>query len=433
MATDIQLITVDPGHFHAALLQKQMLPGISPRAHVYAPLGPDLLAHLNRIAAFNARAESPSTWELQIHAGPDFFDRMLREHPGEIVILSGRNRRKIDRICSSVAAGYHVLADKPWILDRSQFSQLETALDQAGSRGVVAYDAMTERFEISGILRKELVNDAAIFGARLEGSPASPGVSIESAHYLMKHVAGAPNLRPAWFFDVAEQGEGLTDVGTHLVDTVQWTLCSDTPIDYRTSIQVISGERWPTLLTLADFRRVTGAPDFPDYLASNIKNGQLEYFCNNRVVYRIGGIHVRLDVKWDFEAAPGAGDTQVSIFRGSKSAVEVRQGPEERYRPELYVVPNLAKDKVEILAALRLKLLALQSTYPGLSAKENGPRLHVDIPDCYRIGHEAHFALLVSRFLEYVRNPGALPSWEKSHMLAKYYVTTQGVAMAHSQ
>jgi hypothetical protein len=59
---------------------------------------------------------------------------------------------------------------------------------------------------------------------------------MESVHHLMKHVAGVPNLRPAWFFDVTEQGEGLTDVGTHLVDLVQLTLYPEIAIDYRTDI-----------------------------------------------------------------------------------------------------------------------------------------------------------------------------------------------------
>ena len=47
---------------------------------------------------------------------------------------------------------------------------------------------------------------------------------MESVHHLMKVVSGAPNIRPAWFFDAVEQGEGLNDIGTHLVDLVQWTL-----------------------------------------------------------------------------------------------------------------------------------------------------------------------------------------------------------------
>ena len=36
---DVRLMTVDPGHFHAALVQKEMYPGVSKRVHVFAPLG----------------------------------------------------------------------------------------------------------------------------------------------------------------------------------------------------------------------------------------------------------------------------------------------------------------------------------------------------------------------------------------------------------
>ena len=54
----VRLITLDPGHFHAGLIQKEMYPGVDPTVHVYAPLGPDLLAHLGRVSAFNRRAEN---------------------------------------------------------------------------------------------------------------------------------------------------------------------------------------------------------------------------------------------------------------------------------------------------------------------------------------------------------------------------------------
>ena len=54
---DVRFITLDPGHFHAALVQKEMYPGVSERVDVYAPLGPDLTEHLNRIVAFNTRSE----------------------------------------------------------------------------------------------------------------------------------------------------------------------------------------------------------------------------------------------------------------------------------------------------------------------------------------------------------------------------------------
>jgi predicted dehydrogenase len=59
-------------------------------------------------------------------------------------------------------------------------------------------------------------------------------------------VAGNPNIRPAWFFDVAQQGEGVADVGTHLVDLIQWMLFPEQAIDYEKDVDVRLGRRWPT-------------------------------------------------------------------------------------------------------------------------------------------------------------------------------------------
>ena len=53
-------------------------------------------------------------------------------------------------------------------------------------------------------------------------------------------------------------------------------------------------------------------------------------------------------------------------------------------------------------------------------------RPRIVIPEAYRIGHEAHFAEVTSRFLQYLRD-GKLPDWEEPGMLAKYYVTTQAL------
>src|SRR5262249_113588 len=163
--------------------------------------------------------------------------------PGNVAILSGRNRGKIDRILGSVRADLHVLADKPWILKSTELPTLGTALEEADRRGVVAYDIMTERFEVTNSLHPALVNHPATFGTIVPGTVEEPGVYMESVHYLKKVVAGAPNIRPAWFFDTAEQGEGLNDVGTHLVDLVHWTLFPDQPIDYKADIRVLSAQR----------------------------------------------------------------------------------------------------------------------------------------------------------------------------------------------
>ena len=427
---DVCLMTLDPGHFHAALMYKDMLPGVSPRTYVYAPLGPDLLGHLQRMARFNSRPENPTAWELRVYAGPDPLGRMLAERPGNVVVLSGRNREKIGRLLASVEAGLHVLADKPWILSAAHLPPLERALDAAAERGVVAYDAMTQRFEVSCLLQRELVCAPDVFGTPLAGSEAEPAVRMESLHHLLKEVAGAANLRPAWFFDIAEQGEGLTDVGTHLVDLVPWTLFPDQPIDYRADVRVLGGARWPTALSRAEFQRVTGEADFPGSLKAAVKDGRLDYYCNNTVHYTLRGIHVRIDILWNFEAPPGGADTELAVFRGSRSRVEVRQGQEEKFVPELYVVPNRSDDKAAVAEALRCKVDALQAAYPGAAVEDAGERLRVIIPAALRVGHEAHFALLAARFLGYVRNPRTLPAWEKPNMLAKYYVTTRGVELA---
>ena len=425
----VRLMTLDPGHFHAALVQKEMYPGVARRVEVFAPLGPDLFEHLARISAYNHRAEQPTNWDVEIHTSPDYFERMLREHPGNVVVLSGRNRGKIDRIAASVGAGLNVLGDKPWILKSADLPTLESALAEADRRGLVAYDIMTERFEITSILQRALVNDPAVFGAVVPGTAAEPGVYMESVHYLMKVVSGAPNIRPAWFFDTAEQGEGLNDIGTHLVDLVQWTLFPDQALDYRADVRVLAAQRWPTMISQDQFQRVTREARFPDSLAGAVKGSSLEYYCNTLVSYALKGVHTTLNVIWDWEPPAGSGDTHFAYYRGTKARIEVRQGAADRFRPELYVIPA-ADARSPVLAAVTARVAALQATYPGIAVEDRGDELHLVVPDAFRVGHEAHFAQVTGNFLSYLKNRQAMPAWERPNMLAKYYVTTTGAEMS---
>lgn len=426
-----RFMTLEPGHFHAGLVQKEMYADVSPSVDVYAEPGADLDAHLGRIRSFNERPENPTAWEVRVHPGPDPLARMLAERPGTIVVLSGRNRGKIDRISQSVAAGLHVLADKPWILRAEDLPALEAALADADARGVVAYDIMTERFEVTTGVQKALVNDPAVFGEPLTGSPEEPAVYMESVHHLMKTVAGAPNIRPAWFFDTAQQGEGLNDIGTHLVDLVQWTLFPERPIDYRRDTAVLSAYRWPTMIPEAEFRRVTGSEGFPDYLRDRVKDGALEYFCNTFVTYTVNGIHTALNVIWDWEAPAGAGDTHYAVYRGTRARVEVRQSKRDNYRTEVYVVPNREENRAAVLEAVKARVQAEQGRWPGITVGERHGDIHVDVPDALRLGHEAHFAEVTRSFLGYVRDRSTLPEWERPNMIAKYYVTTTGTEMSH--
>src|SRR6266852_3973917 len=403
LVTEARLMVVDPGHFHAALVQKEMYSWLDKRLSVYAPLGPDVIDYLNRIGRFNTRKENPTSWEVELHTGPDFFERMLRERPGNVVILTGRNRPKIDRIRASVKDGLHVLADKPWIIKSADMEKLENVLDAAEEAGLVAYDIMTERYEITSILQRELVNDAGVFGQLVPGSDAEPGIWAKSIHHLMKLVAGTPLRRPAWFFDVEETGEGLTDVGTHVVDLVNWTAFPEQKLDYRTDVRVLSGRHWPTIISKADFQRVTGEPDFPQFLASRVKDGKLDYYCNNSVHYTVRGTHVKLDILWNWEAPAGSGDTYDAAFRGTKARIEIRQGKQQQYIPELYVVPDPLSSKAEVFSALRRKVDLLQKLYPGVALKEDAGEGNMAIPDRYRVGHEAHFAQVTNRFFDYLK------------------------------
>ena len=423
---ETKLVTLDPGHFHAALIQKEMYPGVSNRVAVYAPLGPDLLAHLGRIAQFNARPGNPTAWELDVHCSPGFLEEMLAAHPGDVVVLAGRNRKKIDYISRSVEGGFHVLADKPWIIHSRELERLEQVLELAETAGLAAYDIMTERYEITSILQRELVNDPDVFGEIVPGSAGEPGVRMVSVHHIMKLVAGTPLVRPAWFFDIAEQGEALSDVGTHLVDLVQWTLSPGRGVDHRAEIELLGGERWPTVLTPGQYRQVTGEPQFAAFLAAYVEGDRLLYYGNNRVRYTLRGVHVTLEALWKCEAAEGGGDTHYAMYQGTRSRIEVRQGRDENYRPELYVVPASAG----VDNALAARVAALQRAWPGVAVEKRPAEIRVTIPDEYRAGHEAHFAQVAKQFFRYLRGDEPVPAWEKACMLAKYFVTTKGVELS---
>ena len=280
---------------------------------------------------------------------------------------------------------------------------------------------MTERFEITSILQRAFVNDPATFGEMVPGTDADPGVYMESVHYLMKLVSGAPNIRPAWFFDTAEQGEGLNDIGTHLVDLVQWTLFPDT--GHRLS----EGRPGRRRAALADHYLAAGFPAGHEGAALSrpawvrpSKGTTLEYYCNTLVAYTLRGIHTKLNVIWDWEPPAGSGDTHFAFYRGTRARVEIRQGQADRFRPELYVIPAAAPTRRRCSRRSRQRSRPSQDRYPGVTVEDRGAEIHIAIPDAFRVGHEAHFAQVTANFLDYMRNRSALPAWERPNMLAKY-------------
>lgn len=427
---EVRLMTLDPGHFHAALVQKTLYDQVSPRAWVYAPEGPDVEDHLLRIEGFNKRPENPTCWEEKPYAGEDYLERMLQERPGNVVILSGNNRKKVQYIKACVEAGLNVLADKPMCIDKKGFEILKEAFASAQEKGVLLYDIMTERSEITTILQKELANDPEVFGEQAAGSLEDPAVVKESVHHFFKFVAGNPIKRPAWFFDTVQQGEGIVDVTTHLIDLVMWGAFPGSAMDFQKDVEVKGARRWPTLLTREQFKKVTGLEEFPGYLKEKLdKEGNLPCFANGEILFTVKGIHARVSVIWNFQAPEGGGDTHYSIIRGSRAKIIIRQGKEQNYRPELYVEAAEGANREKLARPLQKAVARLQGSYPGIELEPHAVHWHLRIPDKYRIGHEAHFRQVTERYLTYLEQ-GKLPGWEVPNMITKYWITTAALEMA---
>jgi predicted dehydrogenase len=426
----IRLMTLAPGHFHAALVQKRALHGVHHRAHVYGPLDPDTLAHLARIASFNDRDDSPTGWEIDLRTGPEWLERFTREQPGNTVVLSGRNRQKIDLMRVAVENGLHVVADKPWIVEAADFPKLEEVFRQADLRDALVWDVLTERLEITNWLQRELIRDHELFGTWQTGTPKEPALTLASVHYLKKTVSGRPLVRPWWWFDPDISGESMADVGTHLADLSMWLVAPEQAVDYTTQIQMLSADRCPLLLNEDQFRELTGLPGYPPELQTRVVHEQLYYAGNNSVTFALRGVHVKLATAWEYEAAAG-GDMHQSEARGTKATVSVRQEPGKP--PEVFVTATGSTDHDAMMRLLREKCIGLQREFAGMWMKDLGAEAQMVIPNNWRSGHEDHFAVVLDEFIRYFKTPRAVPPWERPNALARYYITTKAVEMARGQ
>jgi len=423
----IKLIILDPGHFHAGLVQKSMYPDVDATVYVYAPKGPEVKSYLDMIDGYNAKFLHGTHWAEEVYLGNNFLNRMISDQKGNVVVLAGNNEHKTRYIKKSIDAGFSVLGDKPMAINKKNFGVLQDAFKTAAKKKLVLYDIMTERYEITNALQREFAMIPAIFGTLKPGTPDHPGVEMQSIHYFYKYVSGNVLTRPAWAFDVKQQGEGLQDVGVHLVDLTQWECFPNKIIDYKKDIQFTSASHWTSNITLSQFKTVTKLDTFPNYLNKNIvRDSILQVYANGQVNYKLFGVNIKLTATWAYKAIAG-GDSQYSVLRGTKASLTIKQGAEEHYTPVLYIAPIVDSRAYE--NALMSKLKIVQAKYPGIDLEKKGKLWEVIIPDDYKEGHEAHFAKVTNKFLEYVEK-GDMPKWEVPNMLAKYYTTTTALEMA---
>jgi predicted dehydrogenase len=423
----VQLVTLDPGHFHAALVQKTGYAEVDSTVYVYAPEGNDLKFHLDRVNGFNTRSDSPTNWNEQVYMGADFFEKMLEEKKGNVVVLSGNNKKKTEYILGSLQNQFNVLADKPMVIDSKGFQQLKEAFDVAAKNKLLLYDIMTERFEITTLLQRELSMLPEVFGALEKGTPEKPAITKESVHHFYKYVSGNVLTRPAWFLDASQQGEGIVDVMTHLVDLVQWECFPEQLID-TTDIKINTAKRWATPMRLSEFTAITKLDAFPEYLKPNVeRDSVLKIFCNGEINYQIRGVHAKTSVIWRYKAPDDTGDTHYSIMHGSKANLIIRQDKDQQFKPTLYIEPTMKDSKYEGMLNEQIKTIATK--YPGVELKTSKSGWEVIIPEKYKEGHEAHFGRVTEKFLGYLKN-GNMPAWEVPNMITKYYTTTQGLEVA---
>jgi len=222
----------------------------------------------------------------------------------------------------------------------------------------------------------------------------------------------------------------------HLVDLVQWEAFPEQAIDYTKDIQVDKAKRWPTYMSQSQFKEITRLDSFPAYLMKDVaaphdtavKNGSsLMIYCNGEINYTIRGVHAKTSVIWKYKAPEGGGDTHYSIMRGTKCNLVIKQGAEEKYIPTLYIEP-FKKDSI-LQRAIEKAINDLSVKYNGVKLSNFGNGWQVVISEKLREGHEAHFARVMERFLDYLKN-GNLPAWEVPNMIAKYYTTTKGLETA---
>jgi hypothetical protein len=314
-------------------------------------------------------------------------------------------------------------------IDAAGYALLEKAQAVAERKNLLLDDIMTERFEVTNALQRALVSRSDLCGALVPGTPADPAIVLRSRHYFLKKVSGAPLIRPAWFFDPAQQGEGLTDVSTHLVDLVQWIGFPDRIIRPDSDLRLLSARRGLVPLTKAEFKAVTGLDAYPGYLTAYARDGRLVLPADGTILYTINGRHARVEIEWRVEPPAGGGDSHFAIFRGSRAAVIIRPESDSDSRPGVHVQPAAGVDWASLRTALDRAVADLQADFPGMAAETEPGGWRIRVPEALRLGHEAHFAEVLRRYLSQLRG-GRRPDAEAANRQAKYWLTTTARTLA---
>jgi len=406
------LLFLDPGHFHGALTLRVPQARVSDEVFVYAREGAELRDFLALVERFNRRSPDPTRWRPVVTTCDDPLARLVDERRGDVVILAGRNGGKARTMRRLHEAGFHVLADKPWLVDPGDLEHVRASL----GGWPLAAEIMTGRHDAAAGLVKRLVGAPAIFGTFRDDGP---GIEQESVHQLEKLVDGAPLRRPWWYFDVRVQGSGPVDIPTHIVDQAQWLVEDDT-----VAPALVEARAWSTRVPIEAFRRITGEKSVPKELERFIEGDALSYRCNAELVYRIGKLTASAATRWELSPSASVADTSRNVAHGTRADVRLEQSARTGYRRRVFVEPH--GDAAAVGRALRDAIAAWQAELPGVGLVEADAGVY-EVTLARDGGHETHFARVLDEFLRIVdehRWPTALAA----RTLAKYTLLAEAAA-----
>jgi len=417
------LLFLDPGHFHAALTLRVPHPAIGDEIFVYAPDGVELRDFLALVERFNRRSEQPTRWRPTVLTSGEPLARLVTERRGDVVVLAGRNGGKARAIRRLHDAGFHVLADKPWLVEPRDLEDVRQSL----AARPLAWEIMTGRHDLAARLMKRLVDLPDVFG-RVSGHGRA--LDLESGHHLDKVVDGVPLRRPTWYFDVRVQGSGAVDIPTHLVDQTQW-LTEYVGGGTDEAPKLSSARAWPTRVPSDAFQRITKEPAFPDELRLFVANGALEYLCNAELSYLVSGVSARVAASWNVGIPAGGGDHYRAVAHGSGADIVLEQGPETGNRRRVSVEPRGQADRVA--RAVLDAVASWQTELPGVGVEPviRGSVALV-LPPGLAAGHEAHFSLVLDSLVQAI-DGGDWPAAQAARTLAKYTLLAEAAAAVSPQ
>jgi predicted dehydrogenase len=131
------------------------------------------------------------------------FDDILADDTIDLVVTAAIPNRRADIALAAIAAGKHVVSDKPGLTTMDQLDAIRAAVaDRPGRPWTVLF---TERFENRAINEAVRLARAGAVGPIVHVIGAGP------------HTMWAKR-RPAWFWDPEATGGILVDIGSHQVD-----------------------------------------------------------------------------------------------------------------------------------------------------------------------------------------------------------------------